>query len=59
MPYDYTVLLINAEHPEVKEARAEIVAPDVNGDMDDGLPFDDDSEDDDSDDFAYDDEATE
>ena len=56
MPYDYTVLLINAEHPEVNEAREELVAPDVDGDSDDGLPFDaaDDSEDDL--DFSYDDE---
>ncbi len=41
MPYDYTVLMINGEHPEVKEARAELVAPDVDSDSEDGLPFDD------------------
>ncbi|MEL6617053.1 MAG: NYN domain-containing protein, partial [Bacteroidota bacterium] len=39
MPYDYTVLLINDAHPEVKEARADTAGPDLDGDADDGLPF--------------------
>ncbi len=39
MPYDYTVLLVNAEHPAVAEIREEVhgVAPDT----EDGLPFED------------------
>ena len=45
MPYDYTVLLVNEAHPEVKEARETVVAPEIDGDSDDGLPFDDASSD--------------
>ena len=41
MPYDYTVLLLNDEHPEVAEARAEVGAPDITGQQGDDLPFDD------------------
>ena len=46
MPYDYTVLLINDGHPEVKEAREEVGGPSVDRHADDGLPFDDASGDD-------------
>lgn len=46
MPYDYTVLLVNAEHPAVQEVREEVhgvaVVPDE--DVDDGLPFEDEAE---------------
>ena len=39
MPYDYTVLIVNAEHPAVVEVRTEVHgAP---ADTDDGLPFED------------------
>lgn len=43
MPYDYTVLLVNAEHPAVKEVREEIHGAPVT-DADDGLPFEDERE---------------
>ena len=43
MPYDYTVLVINEAHPEVKEARDEIAVP-TTQDGGDGLPFDDSSD---------------
>ena len=41
MPYDYTVLLVNAEHPAVQEVRAELRGPVTTGPAaaDDGLPF--------------------
>ncbi len=39
MPYDYTVLIVNAEHPAVVEVREEIHG--TAGDTDDGLPFED------------------
>ena len=40
MPYDYTVLLVNDEHPAVQEVRAELRGPVISGgDGDDGLPF--------------------
>lgn len=39
MPYDYTVLIVNAEHPAVVEVREEIHG--AKGDTDDGLPFED------------------
>ena len=38
MPYDYTVLLVNAEHPAVIEVREEIHGASVAA-VDDGLPF--------------------
>ena len=38
MPYDYTVLLVNAAHPAVVEVREEIRGSDT---TDDGLPFED------------------
>ena len=41
MPYDYTVLLINDEHTEVKEAREVVGGPSLDRNADDGLPFDD------------------
>ena len=43
MPYDYTVLLVNGEHPAVIEVREEIHGARVVA-TDDGLPFDDDAE---------------
>jgi len=43
MPYDYTVLLVNGDHPAVKEVREEIHGASVQT-ADDGLPFDDDAE---------------
>ena len=39
MPYDYTVLLVNGEHPAVLEVREEIRGTET--DADDGLPFED------------------
>ena len=41
MPYDYTVLLVNPEHPAVQEVRAEVRGPVTSGPAaaDDGLPF--------------------
>ena len=39
MPYDYTVLLVNTEHPAVLEVRAEVRG--AAADTDDGLPFED------------------
>ena len=39
MPYDYTVLIVNAEHPAVVEIREEVHG--VASDTDDGLPFED------------------
>ncbi len=41
MPYDYTVLLVNAEHPAVQEVREEVHGAPVTQ-ADDGLPFEDD-----------------
>lgn len=41
MPYDYTVLLVNAEHPAVIEVREEVHGAPVTH-ADDGLPFEDD-----------------
>lgn len=43
MPYDYTVLLVNAEHPAVVEVREEIHGAPVAA-ADDGLPFEDEAE---------------
>lgn len=43
MPYDYTVLLVNGDHPAVKEVREEIHGASVQT-ADDGLPFEDDAE---------------
>ena len=43
MPYDYTVLLVNPEHPAVVEVREEIHGASIAAD-DDGLPFDDEAE---------------
>ncbi|WP_420457182.1 NYN domain-containing protein [Rubrivirga sp.] len=43
MPYDYTVLLVNGEHPAVVEVREEIHGAAVQA-TDDGLPFEDDAE---------------
>ncbi len=43
MPYDYTVLLVNPEHPAVVEVREEIHGAPVAA-ADDGLPFDDEPE---------------
>ena len=40
MPYDYTVLILNAEHPAVREVREELRGSQVATDGDDGLPFD-------------------
>ncbi len=40
MPYDYTVLILNPEHPAVKEVREEIRGTTVDVDGEDGLPFD-------------------
>ena len=39
MPYDYTVLIVNAEHPAVVEVREEVHG--AAADTDDGLPFED------------------
>jgi len=43
MPYDYTVLLVNGEHPAVVEVREEVHGAPVEA-TDDGLPFEDDRE---------------
>ena len=43
MPYDYTVLLVNGEHPAVTEVREEVHGAPVEA-TDDGLPFDDEPE---------------
>ncbi|WP_412060176.1 NYN domain-containing protein [Rubrivirga sp. IMCC45206] len=43
MPYDYTVLLVNSEHPAVKEVREDVHGKPVTA-ADDGLPFDDERE---------------
>ena len=43
MPYDYTVLLLNGEHPAVIEVREEVHGAAVVA-ADDGLPFDDEPE---------------
>ena len=43
MPYDYTVLLVNAEHPAVAEVREEVHGAPLEA-ADDGLPFEDDAE---------------
>ena len=43
MPYDYTVLLVNAEHPAVVEVREEVHGAPVAA-ADDGLPFEDEPE---------------
>ena len=43
MPYDYTVLLVNAEHPAVVEVREEVHGAPVEA-ADDGLPFEDEAE---------------
>ena len=43
MPYDYTVLLVNAEHPAVVEVREEVHGAPVEA-ADDGLPFEDEPE---------------
>ncbi len=43
MPYDYTVLLVNAEHPAVVEVREEVHGAPVEA-ADDGLPFEDKAE---------------
>ena len=43
MPYDYTVLLVNGEHPAVKEVREDVHGAPVEA-ADDGLPFEDDRE---------------
>jgi uncharacterized LabA/DUF88 family protein len=43
MPYDYTVLLVNGEHPAVVEVREEVHGKPVTA-ADDGLPFDDEPE---------------
>lgn len=40
MPYDYTVLILNPDHPAVQEIRAEVHGA-VATNADDGLPFDD------------------
>ncbi len=40
MPYDYTVLILNPEHPAVQEIRTEVRGASVATDGDDGLPFD-------------------
>ncbi len=40
MPYDYTVLIVNPEHPAVLEVREEIRGAKPAAD-DDGLPFED------------------
>ena len=42
MPYDYTVLLVNGEHPAVVEVREEVHGAPVEA-ADDGLPFEDDA----------------
>ena len=42
MPYDYTVLLVNGEHPAVVEVRDEVHGAPVEA-ADDGLPFEDDA----------------
>lgn len=44
MPYDYTVLLVNAEHPAVAEVREEVHGAAVVAAADDGLPFEDEAE---------------
>ena len=41
MPYDYTVLIVNPEHPAVLEVREEVHGAAVRADADDGLPFED------------------
>ena len=43
MPYDYTVLLVNGEHPAVVEVREEVHGAPVEA-ADDGLPFEDEAE---------------
>ena len=43
MPYDYTVLLVNGEHPAVVEVREEVHGAPVEA-ADDGLPFEDEPE---------------
>ena len=43
MPYDYTVLLLNADHPAVIEVREEVHGAPVEA-ADDGLPFEDKAE---------------
>ncbi|MDT0630652.1 NYN domain-containing protein [Rubrivirga sp. S365] len=43
MPYDYTVLLLNGDHPAVVEVREEVHGAPVVA-ADDGLPFDDEPE---------------
>lgn len=43
MPYDYTVLLVNAEHPAVVEIREEVHGAPI-ASVDDGLPFEDEAE---------------
>ncbi len=40
MPYDYTVLLVNNDHPAVQEVREDVHGKPVTA-ADDGLPFDD------------------
>lgn len=55
MPYDYTVLLVNDEHPEVQEARTEVGGPDLDQNTGDGLPFGD-SDELDGDDYAFEDD---
>lgn len=43
MPYDYTVLLVNSDHPAVLEVREEVHGATVEA-ADDGLPFEDEPE---------------